>query len=385
MDTQLFVIGDSHADFWNGTGNWQGEDTISGVRTVSVPAALAYDLVEEVSTTDSRRTVLEALFGAVERGFNGWVMLGFGAVDCQLFVWQHAPTLGFEESVRRVVKRYATFLRELRLVHEKIAVWGPFAAHESAESDTAVGTQIERNLALLLFTGMLKRELASSRIPVLSMLEELIDVGGRTRRDLYQPDLSRFTQAIMPRALSLVNSALGTSLHPAQRPLSIFEQRLTFFERVERVERFDHSWLSFLLPEGAQFLTQLSLWQSDFDVARTISIATSVDGQTYDFFEATVRTEGAAAHDQQFVPINRHARHILIRGHRAQLAPSDVFLYVQASRLSTFLQYHRGSLLAMRDALLGRDVQAVPSVKEEVPAVRIEAPPGMRVVFSEPP
>jgi hypothetical protein len=385
LDTQLFVIGDSHANFWNGSGNWQGEDSIPGVRTHPVPAALAYNLVEEVSTTDSRRTVLEALFGVVEKGFHGWVMLGFGSVDCQLFVWQHAPTLGFEESVRRVVKRYAAFLRELRLVHEKIAVWGPFAAHESAETDTAVGTQIERNLALLLFTGMLKRELASSRIPVLSMLEEMIDAEGRTRRELYQPDLTHFTQALMPRALSLVNSALGTSLDPGQRALSICEQRITAFERVEILERFDQSWLSFLLPEGAQLLTHIALWQSVFAVVRTISIATSVDGKTYDFFDVTVCTEGAAARDQEYIPINRHARHILIRGHRAALAHSDVACYIQASRLSTISHYHRGSLLAMRDALLGPYSSVMPSVKEEVPAVSFSAPPGMRVPFSAPP
>jgi hypothetical protein len=385
LDTQLYVIGDSHANCWNGTDTWLGEDSISGVRTKVVTGALAYNLIEEVSTTNSRHAVLETVFAALEGGFDGWFMLGFGAVDCQLWIWQYASSFGFEESVRRVVERYVAFLLELRQVHSKIAVWAPVAAHISTVEDTAVGTQVERNLALLVFTDQLRRALAAHHIPVISILDEMIGADGRTRADLYSADLTHFTQSIMPSALTRVNSTLGTTLQSATAAVTMSERRVTVFEKKSTIHKFDAEWLYCVLSEGAQLLSQISVWQGAFARAHRLSIATSVDAKTFDFFEVALPPNGKGPCDQQFIPIGRHARHILVRGHMEALKHEDLAYFVQTSQLSMHSSYHFPSLLAIRDALHAPDPKIIQSVTEDIAPVQFSAPPSMGVVFSAPP
>lgn len=351
MDTQLLVIGDSHAHFWNGTGDRYGIDRIPGIRSVGIPGALAYNLVEETSTTQSRQLATHVLYSNINEGFTGWVMLSFGTVDCETFVWRNAQVLGLKEAIRLIIERYVKFILQVKALYPKVVVWGPVTTRKSLAHDSAVGTEVERNLAILVFTEMLRDHLIPHGIPVLTMAEDLLDVDGRTRTDLFLSDNSHISQKMMPQALRLVNTALGTNLYQGETPVAYSEQIVTKFESVGYVVECERDCLQFVLSEGAQFVTDVGILPAAFSEIHKICITTTSD-RGFEFEEIGCDGSRYGAKERYYLPVHRIARKILIWGEMRRLVESEIEIYVRATQIHRSAGIDRRALLALRDEVI---------------------------------
>ena len=378
LETQLLVIGDSHANFWNGTGDWHGDNTITGIVATAIPGALAYNLVAQASTTNSRQKVFQTLHAAHENGFRGWLMLGFGTVDCETFIWQHANSLGFEGAVAVVIERYVSFILEVRQLHPQIVIWGPIASKKATVHDIVVGNQVERNLAILVFTAMLKVRLAGHGIQVLSMAEEMLERNGHTREDVFLHDMSHASQILMPYALQIVNHALSLNLRKRELPVTFTEQKLTAFEDTSYIHKFECMWLQVVLTEGAQMVTEVCLPRTIFSQVMRVRIATSIDNKTFEFNEATCSGKVNGPKEMHSIPVGRHARKVLIYAEMRPLTSEEISIYVRASDMHSAPEYNYKSLLSLRD-------QIVPELAKPQETDHRTIPTVTEVVFSAPP
>ena len=212
---QLLVVGDSHSRFWSG-----GEDAISvyrkppdrlpGILTTMVGSPLAWNLARENTSVRGREKTLMRLQSARAHGFRGWIMLCFGEIDLRWHILRSAATLGMAQAVRACVDRYITFIHEVRAMHDAVAIWGPAASIDGANSDAfpAVGTVEDRNYATMLFTELLRQK---SGVPVLSVLDSTLLDNGRTRTALFF-DGVHLSQTVMPHALDIAQQTLGLNL-----------------------------------------------------------------------------------------------------------------------------------------------------------------------------
>ncbi len=360
-DTQLFVIGDSQTNFWNGTGHQDGHDEIPGIRSHSIAGALAYSLVKDTSITDARLLAMASVCTAASEDFRGWIMFNFGANDCNGWIWRHVPRLGIEEAVRVVVDRYISFIYEMREIYPKIAIFGPPASTKSPYFLGDVGTEPERNLLILLFTSMLKARLAADNIPVISIARTMIAPDGTSREDLYW-DSNHASQAMMPYALQLVNQALGLQL-TLPNIVPINEYRIRNFEAVEIHEAFDKTWLRFVIPQGSQYISEIGLYADTFAELEQVEIATSLDRRTYIASSYNFSDHQATARQRIYLPIGRYARNVLVHSPVRPIEANDVELFKYGSPISEFPNYCRESLFALHDQILQRS--NLPVIAEE--------------------
>jgi lysophospholipase L1-like esterase len=336
QDTQLLVIGDSHADFWNGTSHCLGADTIPGVRSHAIHGALAYNLVEENSTTDSGPLAWGSILSAVAEGFQGWIMLSFGTIDCEVHIWRHAAHVGIVAAVQHTVDRYVEFIAQVKHLHARVAVWAPNAARITIASEPIVGTEAERNLTISLFTKLLKDRLSDIRVPVLSIHEAFVDEEGKTKTDLYW-DYTHASQALMPHALRLVNRVLGLQLQQNEYGFPFKEMQVKIFSKVDFVEIQKKRWLMFVIPEGAQFISDITISHTKFSQANTLTVLTSM---TEDYLVEqmigsahTISNNSRSVKEVAVLSIQRHARVILVHGTFVPIAPDDLKIYIRASEI----------------------------------------------------
>lgn len=392
MDTQLLVIGDSHATFWNGTGDSLATPVIPGIRSVTIPGALAWDLLDETSSSNARRFALGAVATAMREGFDGHIMLSFGSGDCDTSIWREVHQFGLQEAVKRCVDRYVAFILTVRSLHNKVAIWGPIAAVKADVDDGVVGSEAERNLAILVFTAMLEERLTEHEVPVVSMAEKLLDA-------------PMSPQKMMSYALRVVNTALRLQLgERTGSPLKLDEHLVREFADARYIELFDKTWLQLVVPEGAQFFTDLSISREVFSAVGNVGVATTWDGKNFEYEEITQQNSVPGADGRHIVHIQRHARKLFIYGQMRTLAASEINLYIRGTQLQQSESFDRATLLALRDRIVtdaagssevSNHIEASPSgaalaappkmvVKD---LVLSSAPPSTRneVIFSEPP
>lgn len=350
-DTELLVIGDSHTNFWNGTGHPDGDDSIQGVRSQTIPGALAYSLIKEHSQTDARALTLGTVYAAVAEGFQGWIMLNFGANDCNGWIWRQLPRISFEESVRAVVERYVQFINEVRAIYPKIAVFAPPATTKSPLFLGDVGTEPERNLAILVFTSMLEQRVGPLRIPVISMARAMLTPAGKSRGDLFW-DCNHSSQAMMPYALKLVNETLGLNLRRHDDPVRPQEYRVRTFASVDTCDLFEKNWLRFVLPEGAQYISDIAVWPDTFAELGQIEVVTSLDRHTYKIQSYDFHDDANTCRLPRYLPVGQHARNILLSSPVRAIDQTDVEIYKYASPISELLNYSSDALFALHDRVM---------------------------------
>ena len=347
-DFDLYVIGDSHTNFWNGSGDQDLPDTLPGVRSQAIPGATAYSLLSETSKTQGRNITLHAVRQAIDQGFTGWVMLNFGANDCNAWIWRQVPRLSLKDSIRVVVERYACFIREVRALYPKVAVFGPPAATKNDDT----GTEVERNLAVIVFTAMLKERLLPEEIPVISMAEAMIAPDGTSVAHLYRDDKLHATQLLMPYALQLVNDALGIRVGIADDPLRMTNSRIRHFAAVEHCELMGRKWLRFSLRGGTQYIEEIGLWQQTFEQLGPIEFSLSPDRTNYTYYTLSDPSPSEAATKKRYIKVAQHASELLFSSPVRDLSAREIEIYAHSSQIAKFSRYSRDALFAIRDQIL---------------------------------
>ena len=368
-DTQLLVIGDSHTNFWNGTGNPEGYDTLPGIRSHTIHGALAYSLLKENSLTNARNLTLGSVYAAVAEGFSGWILLNFGANDCNGWIWRQVPRLRLETAIRGVVERYAAFIAEVREIYPKVAIFGPPACTKSPLFLGDVGTEPERNLAILVYTSMLKERLEPLGIPVMSMARAMMSPDGRARGELFW-DCNHASQAMMPYALKLVNDTLGLNLVLHDDLLRMQEYRVRTFEGIDYCEQFDRRWLRFVIPEGAQYISDIAIWPKTFAELACVDIVTSLDRRSYELTSFNFVDGFEAPTQLRYLPVNRHARNILVASPIRDILEEELEVYKVGSHISQLAAYSSESLFALHDRIMQQTLVSV-IAEETVPLLEI--------------
>jgi hypothetical protein len=252
-ETRMLVLGDSHARFWNGQDDCNGDDRIDGIQTLKINGALAWSLPREGSTSRGREIALETLNAARACGFSGTVMLSFGEIDIRFHILKHAVTYGLEQAVLTVAERYVSFIREIYQDWQQLVIWAPPASradHTYVHPKTpTIGSQVERNFASIFFIDVLRMMLCDTKIPVLSLLPLLLCEDGTTKLDLLY-DGAHVSQTLMPSALYELDKACGLKFTAARDVLALEDRRIAEFSSVG-VQRFEFiDWLTIELRQS---------------------------------------------------------------------------------------------------------------------------------------
>jgi hypothetical protein len=357
-DIDLFVIGDSHASFWNGTGDEGMPDSIPGIRTLGIGGATAYSLVKETSRSQARPKAFAGIREALAAGFSGWILLYFGANDCNAWTWRQVPRLSLQQSVCETVDRYTAFIQEVRALHPKVAVFGPPAA--TLISD--MGSQAERNLAVLLFTSMLEGRLKPSGVPVLSMARIMIDFDGNSMATMYRKDAMHVMQVLLPYALQIVNSRLGLRVG-GKDPLFMQESRIEHFQSIDYCDMFDRTWLRYTLPGGSHYLKSVAIWPDTFAELGKLDFGFTINSLEYQGCGATFDPSRAPT-EKQFIPLGYHAREVLIASSERKSEPGDVEFYQYGSHIARHRSYFRDVLFALHDRIMADERLVSPLIPE---------------------
>lgn len=117
----IHCIGDSHVCFFSGQERQGGgipgqDDHLPWFRSYWVGPALAYNLCETGTTTQSREQLFEILRSDVPRG--GCVLLCFGEIDCRSQLIRRSEESGraLTVVVGECVQRYASVFCEIKSV-----------------------------------------------------------------------------------------------------------------------------------------------------------------------------------------------------------------------------------------------------------------------------
>jgi hypothetical protein len=346
-DVKLFVIGDSHADFWKGSDQQNVYDRIPGIRTLRIHAATAYALLNDQSRSQARTIALNGAREAARDGFQGWIMLNFGANDCGTWIWRHVPRLTLLESVGIVVERYIQFIHEMRTIYPKIAVFAPHAAAKNPD----MGTETERNLAVLLFGSLTKERLRAYNIPVISITRAMIDSDGRSIPHLFQADRIHQTQALMPLALHRVNQVLGLHLG-SDDPLFMEGSCIEEFLSIDYCELFDRHWIRYRLMHGSEYIKELLITSEILAELGALDITVSTDSLHFTGLPTGVPNPSLAHLGRQSIPIDCHAREILISSQARAIKAHEIVMYRYSSHPSRHIPYSREVLFALHDDLM---------------------------------
>ena len=162
---KIHVIGDSHAIRF----------IDPSFKCYYLPGAIAYNMISDSSNTQSRAKAFEVLKGLKK---SDPIMFSFGGIDCQTHLYKHVTNIDtIHVVVKRCVYRYISFIKEVQEKgYKNIIVFGPPATSPrwTEKEKTVVGTQIQRNYAVLLFTEYLSEQCKKIKVPVISIFFYLI-------------------------------------------------------------------------------------------------------------------------------------------------------------------------------------------------------------------
>ncbi|MEO5339924.1 MAG: SGNH/GDSL hydrolase family protein [Magnetococcus sp. MYC-9] len=200
--TSLLVIGDSHSLFWAGR-DMDGLSLIPGILAEYVGPSYAWSLRNEGDA--GRERSFDCVRHALSHGFDGWIMLSFGACDIAWHILKKstARKSGLLGTVTESVNGYISFIRELKQVYDKIAVWGP-----PIGSCAGGQTGLEKNYAAVMFTEMLRK---LSGVPVLSVLSATMLDDGLANKSLFY-DRMHLSKEFLPYSIDVVNYKLGINI-----------------------------------------------------------------------------------------------------------------------------------------------------------------------------
>lgn len=221
----LFVVGDSHSWFWSGTEALVPQEyeklrtrpflpmastlmpahhCIPGVFTEHLGPLAIWNLIPGGIAARGRQRTLACVQAALSVGFRGWIMLSYGEIDIRCRIHKAAAKKGLVRAISECVDHYATFIHEIKKIHDKVAVFAPpgYSLQDSS------ATQLEKIYTTMFFIEMLKQQ---SGVPVLSLLPCLVCEEGY-KKEPFIPNDSHLRQTMVPYALDLASKQIGFNL-----------------------------------------------------------------------------------------------------------------------------------------------------------------------------
>lgn len=224
VDGTLYVIGDSHTNFFGGAEFMHFIKILPGVntsmnlvpfmKTFYIGSSTAYSLPREDSQTQAWQKTEEI----VKRGLippGSPILLCFGEIDCRVHILKQSDRQGHlvEDIARDIVQNYMTYAEWLISQGFYVACWGAIATRKkgpNSQGDFPVfGTEIERNEATRIFNSVLEEACRQRNIRFCSIFEQMVDAQMETLAVYISSDKCHLSQRAAPLlARALVDAGL---------------------------------------------------------------------------------------------------------------------------------------------------------------------------------
>lgn len=203
MSDKIFVIGDSHCNFFGGYENLYYPNTIifnkqpvdirtnnsliANFQIFHLGPVLAYNLNRYNSKTHGREKVEFLLnSGIIPAGTN--IMCAFGEIDMRVHALKQAALKGisFETVVEEILEHYTEFLTFLSR-RNTVYVWGAIPTQSDGSPVNPeypyFGTERDRNIATKYFNDRLGEWCARNGISFFTVFYSLVDEDYKTRAE----------------------------------------------------------------------------------------------------------------------------------------------------------------------------------------------------------
>jgi hypothetical protein len=217
----IFCVGDSHVCFFTGQDKISGgapstgDDILPQFRTYWLGPILAYNLVQDGTTTQGREKLISLLQSkAIPLGSR--ILLSAGEIDCRMHLLKQAESQDrpIESVVEECVERYFSVILELKKSGWRPMVWAVVPSGDPDPDSTwfnndfpHYGSLGQRNEAIGLFNRELERVSLQAGVPFISIYESICDEHGMQRTEFFM-DPFHLSQAAMPLAMRALMSAL---------------------------------------------------------------------------------------------------------------------------------------------------------------------------------
>jgi hypothetical protein len=393
LDAQLIVVGDSHSHLFSGYDfNPNGMRFAPHIRTQPVGPALAWTLMSENSTVDGRNKTLATFRGARDFGYTGWLMLSFGAIDLNCHIMERAVKSAMIVAVRDLVTRYVTFIDEVRKIYPKVAVWGPPPALSEGAMElyenyygqnTVLGSEIDRNYAILLFNNFLNQALTPRGVPFLSVAETFMHENGRTNHAFFI-DNNHFNVRTMPFILDLVEERLSLSFERPAEYKNLAPVELARITHLFHTAPLQSDYIRFTFPSH-RFVTDIAFEAPracHLDVLEVSTAREHSPGSASLTFSNVKIPAGA----QVILNFNQWARRLSFKLITDDCTIDTIKIIGLAGQFSRTADEMGNSLSAMRNSarVLSQAYQVPIQSDGGVPGLSLPRFPGHRFAFGEP-
>lgn len=214
MKRTIHCIGDSHTHFFTGSNflypMWPGatKNKIPLFKTYFLGPVLAYNLQKESVKGD--REKLFSVLKTIEK--ENLVLLSFGELDCRLiYLMKHITTKdgNVESMIEDCLEKYFSAITEIRQMGYQIILWGVspviLSRFFGREKYPDEAKDEEINLVEKIFDKRMKEMAKEKNIPVVSILEELLDKKNIARKKYFM-DGSHISQRAMPMVIKKIRT-----------------------------------------------------------------------------------------------------------------------------------------------------------------------------------
>jgi hypothetical protein len=183
----IYTFGNSHAHFFTGThpgtSGW-GKKT-KNFSSFSLGPVIAFNFFE------NHYQKLLDIIGSIKIDSNDFLMITVGEVDCR---W-HLPYQSFLQKrdigdiVFECLERFFRVYLDLKKRGYNVICWAGHPSttseHDENPNSPVFGTCLERNRTTLIWESRLKKLCQQHDIPLVSLVQDLIDENGLTNMDYF--------------------------------------------------------------------------------------------------------------------------------------------------------------------------------------------------------
>ena len=254
MAEKIYVIGDSHVNFFSGNdeigfvpylkGIHKCRDKLKCFRTFHVGPILAYNL-NAYNTSTGGRELIERLIARGDLPKGAYVMCCFGEVDLRCHVMKQAQlqNVSFKKVVDDIIVEYVTFLKRMQSLGYRMICWGPVSSSKDEWTENPKyprsGTESERNEATLYFNRRLEEECSRIGAHFVSVIDDLLDENYKTK-EMYISYGCHLNQ----KAMELARHKFGFVTKDAAEKYFYYWKHLIFSLR--RALRYNRSLIRFI-------------------------------------------------------------------------------------------------------------------------------------------